>query len=227
MNKTIILLFWVTLFVVSCGCNNAELQKERDKALVADLGSDSPVYSAVFSRTALICSSNVESVTFGNNTFSFKTSGADVSVGRGAIIKDGTAILTAAHTLTKDFKVFVLSEGRFREIEVRIGHVDKDDDYALLTILSKVSLPCFEVSSAPAPGADFLSLGVGWKGSTLEKIERSESAVFLYHSAYLVKGDSGGPLCDYSGKLVGVNIKRKGFSGKAVAVMPRKLLTKT
>ncbi len=227
MNKAIILLFWLPLFVVSCGCNNAELQKERDKALVADLGSDSPVYNAVFSKTALICSSNVESVTFGNNTFSFRAGGTGMSAGRGAIIKNGTAILTAAHNLTKDFKVFVLSEGRFKEIEVRIGHADKDDDYALLTISSKVSLPHFEVNPAPIPGADFLSLGVGWKGSTLEKIEGSQSAVFLYHSAYLVKGDSGGPLCDYSGKLVGVNIKRKGFSGKAVAVMPRKLLAKT
>ena len=225
MNKTIILFFWLPLFIYSCGCNDGESQKERDEVLVAELGSEHPVYNAIFSKTALICSSNVKSVTFHNNTFSFKTGDTSMSVGRGAIVENGNAILTAAHNLKKNFKDFVLSEGLFKEIEVLLEHIDDEDDYALLTIQSKIALPHFEINPTPALGHKLLSFGVGWKGSTVDKIETSTSTVFLYHSAYLVKGDSGSPLCDYTGKLVGVNTKRKGFSGKAVAVIPKKMLT--
>jgi serine protease Do len=132
------------------------------------------------------------------------------------VTKDGV-VVTNAHVVQGHSSVsVVLSDGR--TIESSDIYVDEDRDLALIK-LSGGDFPLLKVSHAlPPVGADVLAIGSPGIGSTMltntvtkgivSGIRTFDDGTWIQTDTAVNHGNSGGPLIDSQGEVVGVNTLR-------------------
>ncbi|HTT70234.1 MAG TPA: DegQ family serine endoprotease [Anaeromyxobacteraceae bacterium] len=153
-------------------------------------------------------------------------------LGSGFIVKSDGVILTNAHVVANASQVTVkLTDGR--EFKAKVIGVDKPTDIAVLKIDAK-GLPTVDIgdSSNVQVGAWVLAIGspFGFENSASAGIVSAkarslpnESYVpFLQTDVPVNPGNSGGPLFDTSGKVIGVNSQiytnSGGYQGLSFAI---------
>ena len=137
----------------------------------------------------------------------------DEGSGTGVIVSEDGLVLTAAHVATKvNKKATVILEDGTRLKAKTLGLV-ADKDAAMVQILDKGTYPFVEIDRAESTrlGDWVFSLGHAGgfdkeRGSVvrLGHLVRIAGATFQ-SDCMLIGGDSGGPLFDLSGKLVGIH----------------------
>ncbi|TSC77414.1 MAG: trypsin-like serine protease with C-terminal PDZ domain [Parcubacteria group bacterium Gr01-1014_33] len=146
--------------------------------------------------------------------------------GSGMIIESGGVILTNAHVVSGTTKIKVhLSDGHI--LNGRILGIDEFIDVALIQI-SENSLPTLQLgdSNLLKQGDEVFVMGypfglegdVSFKEGTLSRtLKRSEKTYFEI-SAEIHPGNSGGPLFDRSGQVIGINSATLGNAVEGVAI---------
>lgn len=137
----------------------------------------------------------------------------DEGSGTGVIVSEDGLVLTAAHVATRvNKKATVILEDGTR-LKARTLGLVADKDAAMVQILDKGTYPFVEIDRAESTrlGDWVFSLGHAGgfdkeRGSVvrLGRLVRIAGATFQ-SDCMLIGGDSGGPLFDLSGKLVGIH----------------------
>jgi serine protease Do len=154
--------------------------------------------------------------------------------GSGVIVGDNGEILTNWHVIDKAQEVrCLLYDGRARNAEVR-GY-DKDTDLALirLTLEGEEKTPAAELGdSAALKEGDFvMAMGAPWGLSRSVSIgivscvrrylpDNSEYSLWLQSDASISPGNSGGPLVNTAGKIVGINSRGIMYGGDLGFAVP-------
>ncbi len=127
-------------------------------------------------------------------------SGSGVAWGRGDLV------VTNAHVARAEDAIVEHDEGR--RIQARVIARDRRSDLALLR-LRGAALPVAEVraSRALVPGELVLAVGnpLGLVGALSVGMVQRCNAAWVVASVKLAPGNSGGPLADASGRVVGIN----------------------
>ncbi len=140
--------------------------------------------------------------------------------GSGVVVADGV-VLTNAHNVSDPGVTMIFADGRSVEGQVS-GH-DIDGDLATIAVDTTGVTPV-EWAGAPArvgaaifalanPGGRGLRVTLGSVasvGRTFRGPRGRRVTGTIEHTAPMVKGSSGGPLVDASGRLVGLNTNRMG-----------------
>lgn len=147
--------------------------------------------------------------------------------GAGVIWRDDGLIVTNRHVVRGDGAEIVLSDGRRLAGTVAARH--RDRDLALIKV-EATGLPAIEVadSSTVRPGQIVLAIGhpIGFKGAVTAGIvvaagqaattEGPRTGDWLQADVTLLPGNSGGPLVDARGRVVGINTMVSGALSLAV-----------
>ena len=134
----------------------------------------------------------------------------------GAIISKTGIILTCAHCFDHKGieKVFIkTSDGKVMPAQLLM--IDMKKDLALIAPMHYSGVfPYFRPGHKPVVGQQVISMGsplgiahtatVGWV-SNLSEI------AYVYHSAFISPGNSGGPLLDLRGDIIGINEASIGY----------------
>lgn len=142
--------------------------------------------------------------------------------GSGAVVRPGYVVTNAHNLRDRDDEVLVTFADGSR-VAASVAGVDVDGDVALLSVETGSAAP-LEWAEQPArlgqavvalanPGGrgtraslGFVSaLDVGFSGPSGRRITGA-----IEHTAPLVRGSSGGPLLDGSGRLLGIDTNREG-----------------
>lgn len=149
---------------------------------------------------------------------------AEQGRGSGFLVSSDGYLLTNAHVIANALHITVQVQSgagsadadRTREYVARVSGVDADNDIALLKIDAE-SLPFFDLNSGVSPRQGQLVLAYGnplglSQSATLglvSAVERQlnpdDPRVYIQTDAPLNPGNSGGPLVDLDGHLLGVN----------------------
>ena len=146
--------------------------------------------------------------------------GAGWGLGSGVVVADNV-VLTNAHNVSDPGVTLIFADGRTAEGQLS-GH-DIDGDLAVIAVDTSGITPV-EWSSTPArlgasvfalanPGGRGLRVTLGAVsavGRTFRGPRGRRVTGTVEHTAPMVKGSSGGPLVDASGRLVGLNTNRLG-----------------
>ena len=194
---------------------------------------DDPVFTQVVRKTVLITSTNVDSVELSNDgghRFTFTTSSNDQqgTIARGCLVTSEGLILTAAHNLDgTPFKVFVLIDGHYRPVDVEIvsrgDGASVDTDFALIRATGMANLAFFEIGT-PSIGLKMMKYGYYFATGSVSDVEITATAIVMTCDASAAKGESGGPVVDYQGRLLGINSRYTGFTHQLMAVLPSNLV---
>lgn len=132
-------------------------------------------------------------------------------VGSGEFVSKEGLVLTCAHVVahTGVRKIFVKTDDE-RVFKASVYKIDMEHDLALLIIDTPETFPYFTLGDKVKRGQQVVAFGsalgiqhtvtVGWVENLIERSNR-----YVFHSAFVNPGNSGGPLVDTNGKLVGVN----------------------
>lgn len=146
--------------------------------------------------------------------------GAGWGLGSGVVVAEGV-VLTNAHNVSDPGVTLIFADGRTVQGQVS-GH-DIDGDLATIAVDTSGVTPV-EWADAPArvgasvfalanPGGRGLRVTLGSVasvGRTFRGPRGRRVTGTVEHTAPMVKGSSGGPLVDASGRLVGLNTNRLG-----------------
>jgi serine protease Do len=146
--------------------------------------------------------------------------GAGWGLGSGVVVAEGV-VLTNAHNVSDPGVTLIFADGRSVQGQVS-GH-DIDGDLATIAVDTSGVTPV-EWADAPArvgasvfalanPGGRGLRVTLGSVasvGRTFRGPRGRRVTGTVEHTAPMVKGSSGGPLVDASGRLVGLNTNRLG-----------------
>lgn len=151
----------------------------------------------------------------------------DLTVGSAAAVSEDGYYLTAAHCLNEGGLKLVGFDGKqiFVSLDVRTVWSGKDfgQDLALIHVAAK-NLPHFSLADAGEvrSGEEVLAAGLGGlklsqsAGKILKVRTRKEGNAaswrLVTHSAPLLKGDSGGPVMNQAGKIVGITSTGGAFA---------------
>ena len=141
-------------------------------------------------------------------------------VASGVIISPQGELLTNWHVVDKTVEIrCLLSDGR--AVEAKVAGTDKDTDLALLKLQLPADappLPCAELgdSSGLKEGDFVMAMGAPWGLNRSVSIgivsctgrflpERSQYSLWLQTDAAICPGNSGGPLVNTAGQVVGIN----------------------
>jgi len=140
--------------------------------------------------------------------------------GSGVVVADGV-VLTNAHNVSDPGVTLIFSDGRTVQGQVS-GH-DIDGDLATVAVDTSGITPVEWADSPARPGAAVFALAnPGGRGlrvtlGSVAAVNRTfrgprgrRVTGTVEHTAPMVKGSSGGPLVDASGRLVGLNTNRLG-----------------
>lgn len=144
------------------------------------------------------------------------------STGTGFVLNENGLLATNHHVVEGGNEFFVYPSGMTRKVRAKLVWADPEVDLALLRAIG-LSLPKVKLSTSPLKkGSDVFALGypgfanaVGQaKDATLTRgvwsrlydgSWKSEAIKIVQHSAQINGGNSGGPLFDGCGRVVGVN----------------------
>lgn len=144
--------------------------------------------------------------------------------GTGIVIGANT-VLTNAHNLRNPTVAVTFRGGR--QVQGRVKAVDPDADLAVIEVdttdpATGTSPSLLWAETAPTPGDVVFALSPSLHGprvsfGMISAVDRTfagprgrEIAGSIEHTAPLLRGASGGPLLDQSGRLVGINTHRLG-----------------
>lgn len=141
-------------------------------------------------------------------------------LGSGVVVADGV-VLTNAHNVSDPGVTLIFADGRTAEGHVS-GH-DIDGDLAVVAVDTAGVTPVEWAEGGTRLGAAVLALAnpggrglrvtlgtVAAVGRTFRGPRGRRVTGTIEHTAPMVKGSSGGPLVDASGRLVGLNTNRLG-----------------
>jgi serine protease Do len=139
-------------------------------------------------------------------------------IGAGVIVDPDGYIMTNAHVVEGAQRVRVtlsLLTGQFQRVEARVIGVERQADLALLKIDGR-QLPALPFNvNPPRPGQMVVAIGspsglqnsvtMGVISSAWRQPDPDNPMVYLQTDAPINRGNSGGPLVDVSGAVVGLN----------------------
>ncbi len=140
------------------------------------------------------------------------TANGKSAAGSGVIVSEDGIILTAAHVLDGlgDMATVFFADGR--SVQAKLLGADFDRDAAMLQIIKQGSYPHVEMSDRREPAANDWCVAMGHPGGfdperppVLRLGHILVSGDFLLTDCTVVGGDSGGPLFDTEGKLIGIH----------------------
>ena len=146
--------------------------------------------------------------------------------GSGFVVDDDGHVLTNKHVVRGCTTVRVRSDST-RALEAAVVATDPDDDLALLRASQPLLAPArFRANAGPRPGDDIVAVGFPLVGLLADEMHVSVGIVNalagmyndlhnLQMSAPVQPGNSGGPLLDGSGNVVGVVVTK--LDARAVA----------
>lgn len=163
---------------------------------------------------------------FGRDGDGFQRQG---SLGSGFVISADGYIITNNHVIEKaDTITITFSDGR--ELQARLVGRDRDTDIAVLKVSSKTPLPFVELadSDKAVVGDWVIAIGnpLGFGGSvsagiisaTGRDLNTGRSDNFIQTDAAINQGNSGGPLFNLAGQVVGVNTAIISQSGGSIGL---------
>jgi serine protease Do len=161
------------------------------------------------------------------------TEGRQIGQGTGIVLRTDGEVLTNAHVVQGARTVRVLLPGADEGREAQVVATDEREDLALLRLTDTKGLVPAQLgtSSTVRLGDEVLAIGnaLGLKGGLsvtrgiVSGLGRSEGALagLIQTDAALNPGNSGGPLVDTSGRVVGINTAVRGDAesiGFAIAI---------
>jgi S1-C subfamily serine protease len=158
-----------------------------------------------------------------NSIKSVVTVRTDIGQGTGFIIREDGYIVTNAHVLSGGRSVYVLDYGQNEHLTELVGY-DIDWDIALLKIQGNYPKLELEDSDEIHVGEKVIAIGnpLGLQFSVSEgivsavdRIGMNEIAGYIQTDAALNPGNSGGPLINTKGKVIGINNFKVG-SGESL-----------
>ena len=137
--------------------------------------------------------------------------------GSGVIWKSDGAIVTNAHVARKDAAEVQLWDGR--RFPARVASRDVRRDLAVLRIeAAGLDAAAVGDSSALRPGELVMAIGspLGFAGALSTGVAHSAGGGWIYASVRLAPGNSGGPLANARGEVIGINTAIVNGLGMAV-----------
>ncbi|MCE9611828.1 MAG: S1C family serine protease [Chthoniobacter sp.] len=176
-------------------------------ALVAPLPAITlPEMKAVESKVKTLVAKNMPAVV---SLFGEKSSGA----GSGVIVSADGIILTAAHVTQGNEEMVVLfPDGK--ETRCKVLGADYDRDVSVAKIIPVGTYPFAEIGNSDALQPTTVVIALGHPGGfdvrrtppvRIGRISMTNMGGFLVSDCTLTGGDSGGPLFDLEGKVVGIH----------------------
>jgi serine protease Do len=134
--------------------------------------------------------------------------------GSGVILPPGNLVITNSHVLRGRDPRVELWDGRSSTAEILERDATQDLALLALPFATPGAIPLR--TEAAAPGESVLAVGnpLGFTGALSKGVIRGMFGRFLHSSVRLAPGNSGGPLSDYRGGVVGINtmIARGGYA---------------
>lgn len=149
-----------------------------------------------------------------------------MGLGSGFLISRHGFILTAAHVVSGAEKVEVVTHDE-KQLEATVVRRNKQNDVALLYTAVAVDTCLPIATSQPSPGQDVFVVGApdGYESSVargvISGIREFEDLKFIQTDASVSPGNSGGPMVDRDGNILGVvswKVIRPGFEGLGFGV---------
>ena len=137
--------------------------------------------------------------------------------GSGVVWKSDGVIMTNAHVAHKDAAEVQLWDGR--RLPARVTSRDARRDLALLRIqVSGLDAAAVGDSSALRPGELVMAIGspLGFAGALSTGVAHSTGGGWIYADVRLAPGNSGGPLANARGEVIGINTAIINGLGMAV-----------
>jgi serine protease Do len=137
--------------------------------------------------------------------------------GSGVIWNSDGAIMTNAHVARKDAAQVQLWDGR--RFPARVTSRDARRDLAVLRIeASGLDAAAVGDSSALRPGELVVAIGspLGFAGALSTGVAHSAGSGWIYANVRLAPGNSGGPLANARGEVIGINTAIVNGLGMAV-----------
>ncbi len=163
---------------------------------------------------------------FGRDGDGFQRQG---SLGSGFVISTDGYIITNNHVIEKaDTITITFSDGK--ELQAKLVGRDRDTDIAVLKVTSRTPLPFVELadSDKAVVGDWVIAIGnpLGFGGSvsagiisaTGRDLNTGRSDNFIQTDAAINQGNSGGPLFNLAGQVVGVNTAIISQSGGSIGL---------
>lgn len=129
----------------------------------------------------------------------------------GAYISPDGLVLTCAHCFDDaNIKKVFIKNAKGQVYKAELLKIDTKRDLALLAATEDVKVAFFLPGRSPQIGQQVISLGspLGIQGTaTVGYVTNliDEKGHFIVHSAFVNPGNSGGPLIDLQGRLIGIN----------------------
>jgi S1-C subfamily serine protease len=154
------------------------------------------------------------------------TSGSGVVIGREGLV------LTAAHVAGREGRgCFVILEDGTRLLGISVA-VNSRHDFAIVKVPGVAELCAAELADGNRVGEGSEVIAIGYsrgfragRPASVRRCRRTsrgsdmpQSAASIYSDAALVPGDSGGPLFDRGGRLVGIHVQALRTSDGAAAM---------
>ena len=147
--------------------------------------------------------------------------------GSGVVTGQGNVVVTNAHVARGPVMRVHLWDGRV--VEARVARKDARRDLAELLLLEAATVPAlpFGDSGALRPGHLVVAVGnpLGFQGAASAGVVRAVGPVsglgtqpWVQAAVRLAPGNSGGPLADTRGQLVGINTMVLGQGGLGLAI---------
>jgi serine protease Do len=135
------------------------------------------------------------------------------STGTGFILPSAGLIISNEHVVRDNSEVVIKSELLGRRL-VRVLFTDSRLDLALMALPEAAGIPAVRIASAVRPKAGDAVLAMGHpfglaftatKGIVSGSNHEQEGVQYIQHDAALNPGNSGGPLVNMAGEIIGVN----------------------
>jgi S1-C subfamily serine protease len=154
--------------------------------------------------------------------------GGPVSSGSGFICATGGYILTNNHVVAGQGKIWVRIAGQEKEAQAEVMAADEKRDIALIHLLENAGAKLKPLLISPValgrgaavsafgfPLGDELGGGLKLTTGVISALPNKESDEMYLLNCEVNPGNSGGPLCDLRGQVVGI-VSAKSFASKGV-----------